>query len=46
MFECEFKWRYRMDAGMTPADLKVYNKRIASLEDILKKAKETAEEKK
>ena len=46
MFECEFKWRYRMGAGMTPSELRVYNQRIASLEAMLKKAKEEAAEKK
>lgn len=42
-FPCEFKWRYRMGAGMTADELKVYNKRIASLEQMLKKVKEKAE---
>jgi hypothetical protein len=40
MFTCEFRWRYRMGAGMSAEELKVYNKRISSLEEMLKKAKE------
>lgn len=45
MFPCEFKWRYRMGAGMNAEELKVYNKRISSLEAMLKKIKEEKENK-
>lgn len=43
MFECEFKWRYRMGAGMNPAELQIFNKRVANLARILQEAKEKAE---
>jgi hypothetical protein len=44
MFPCEFKWRYRMGAGMNTEELKIYNKRISSLEEILRKSKEKVNE--
>ena len=40
MFDCEFKWRYRMGSSMTPQELDIFNKRLTGLADALRKAKE------
>jgi hypothetical protein len=46
MFECEFKWRYRMGAGMNAIELQIFNKRVANLARILQEAKEKAQKQK
>lgn len=43
MFDCVFKWRYRMGAGMNPTELKVFNKRVENLATMIKEQKEAEE---
>lgn len=40
MFDCEFKWRYKMGAQMTPQEITVFNKRLAELAEVLRKIQE------
>lgn len=35
MFECEFKWRYKMGSSLSPEDIQLMNSRIDA---VLKKA--------
>ena len=44
MFSCEFRWRYRMGRGMTPEELKAFNKRLEGLAEMIEKLREKEEE--
>ena len=39
MFDCEFKWRYKMGSGMNPIEIKIFNKRLEGLAAMLEKTK-------
>lgn len=43
MFECDFKWRHKMGAGMTSDEIKIFNRRLEGLKELLQKQKEMEE---
>jgi hypothetical protein len=39
MFDCEFKWRYKMGSSMSHIEIKIFNKRLEGLAEMIEKTK-------